>query len=410
MRTVTVGLAGSAFFAAVFLLLSGPLTAADWPQFRGPTGQGVSEDTGLPIQWSEKENVAWKVAIPGTGWSSPVIKDGQLWLTTATEEGRSLRAIRVDIESGEIVHNIEVFREEKPTKKHEKNSYATPTPILEDGRVYVHFGPQGTAALSDAGEILWKNQELSYVPGHGQGGTPELAGDLLVISCDGTDQQFVVALDKTTGKIRWRTLRKDAAMAFSTPLVIEQGSTRQVVSPGANRAVAYQLETGEELWSVSYKGFSNVPRPVFAHGLVYVASGFYNPVIYAVRPDGRGDVTESHVAWSTSRGVPLTSSPLVVGDEIYFVSDNGIASCLDAKTGRQHWRSRLTGAYSASPLYAGGHIYFQSEAGLTTVITPGKTFKSVAENQLDGRTFASPSPAGKAIFLRTETHLYRIEN
>lgn len=384
------------------------MPAGDWPQFRGPTGQGISEDSGLPIQWSESENIRWKVPIPGEGWSSPVIKDGRVWLTAATEGGRSLRAIAVDAGSGELIHNVEVFREDQPAKKHKKNSYATPTPILEGDRVYVHFGTQGTAALTDAGKVVWKNEELSYVPGHGQGGTPVLAGDLLVINCDGTDQQYVVALDKATGKIRWRTPRRDARMAFATPLLITEGSTRQVVSPGADRAVAYQLETGEELWSIRYGGFSNVPRPVFAHGLVFVASGFYNPVLFAVRPDGQGDVTESHVAWSTSRGVPLTSSPVVAGDELYFVSDNGIASCLDAKTGRQRWRSRLAGAYAASPLYAGGHIYFQSETGLTTVIKPGKTFERVAENQLDGRTFASPATVGGAIFLRTDTHLYRI--
>ena len=395
--------------SAIFLLTAGALPAGDWPQFRGPTGQGISDETGLPIQWSESENIKWKVPIPGEGWSSPVIKDGRVWLTAATEGGRSLRAIAVNVASGEMIHNVEVFREDQPTKKHKKNSYATPTPILEGDRVYVHFGTQGTAALTDAGKIVWKNEELSYVPGHGQGGAPELAGDLLVISCDGTDQQYVVALDKDTGKIRWRTPRRNARMAFTTPLAITEGGTRQVVSPGADRAVAYQLETGEELWSIRYGGFSNVPRPVFAHGLVFVASGFYNPVLFAVRPDGKGDVTESHVAWSTSRGVPLTSSPVVAGDAIYFVSDNGIASCLDAKTGQQRWRSRLAGAYVASPLYAGGHIYFQSETGLTTVIKPGKAFERVAENQLDGRTFASPAIVGGAIFLRTDTHLYRIE-
>ena len=394
-----------------FLLLgSVNLPAGDWPRFRGPTGQGVSEETELPVEWSEDENITWKTAIPGHGWSSPVIKDGQLWLTTATEDGRSLRAIAIDTTSGKIVHNVEVFSLERAAKKHAKNSHATPTPILEGSRVYVHFGPQGTAALSDTGEIIWRNQELTYKPGHGQGGTPELAGDLLVINCDGTDQQYVVALDKNSGEIRWQTPRRDAAMAFSTPLVIEDGGVRQVISSGANRAVAYDLETGRELWSIRYKGFSNVPRPVFAHGLVYVISGFYNPMLFAVRPDGRGDVTQSHVAWSTSRGVPLTSSPVVAGDEVYFVSDNGILSCLDAKTGRQHWRSRLTGVYAASPLYAAGRIYFQNESGLTTVIQPGKTFKKVAENQLDGRTFASIATVGKAIFLRTETHLYRIEN
>lgn len=395
-----------------FLLCLGGarLLAADWPQFRGPTGQGISEGTGLAVSWSETENITWKKAIPGHGWSSPVVEGGQLWLTAATDGGRSLRAIAVDPESGEIFHDIEVFRQDEPSKKHRKNSHATPTPILEDDRVYVHFGHQGTAALKDNGEILWRNRELRYEPGHGQGGTPALSRDLLIISCDGTDRQFVVALDKNTGKVRWNTPRTDAAMAFSTPLVIEHDGAPQVVSPGANRAVSYDLETGRELWSIRYGGFSNVPRPVYSHGLVFLSSGYYNPALYAIRPDGRGDVTATHVIWKMNRGVPLTPSPVVVGDEMYFVSDKGIASCVDAKTGEPHWRARMTGAYSASPLYAEGHIYFQNETGLTTVITPGRTFNKVAENQLDGRTFASIATVGKAMFLRTDTHLYRIEN
>ena len=393
----------------LFLCLGGQLLAADWPQFRGPTGQGISNETGLPVTWSETEDITWKKAIPGHGWSSPVVEGGQLWLTTATEEGQSLRAIAVDPGSGESLHNVEVCRQDAPSKKHTKNSHATPTPILEDSRVYLHFGTQGTAALMDNGELLWRNQDLEFQPGHGQGGTPALSGDLLIINCDGTDQQYVVALDKKTGKVRWKTPRTDARMAFSTPLVIEHGGAKQVVSPGANRVVSYDVETGKELWFVRYGGFSNVPRPVYAHGLVFASSGYYNPELYAIRPDGTGDVTDTHVTWKINRGVPLTPSPVIVGDELYYVSDKGIASCIDAKTGEPHWRSRLTGPHSASPLYAEGHIYFQSEEGLTTVIKPGKTFTKVAENQLDGRTFASIATVGKTMFLRTETHLYRIE-
>ena len=200
--------------------------------------------------------------------------------------------------------------------------------------------------------------ELQFQPGHGQGGTPALSGDLLIINCDGTDQQYVVALDKKTGKIRWKTPRTDAAMAFSTPLVIEHNGTKQVISPGANRVVSYDVATGKELWFVRYGGFSNVPRPVYAHDMVFASSGYYNPELYAIRPDGKGDVTDTHVAWKINRGVALTPSPVVVGDELYYVSDKGIASCIDAKTGEPHWRSRLSGPHAASPLYAEGHIYF----------------------------------------------------
>ena len=383
--------------------------AAEWPQFRGPSGQGQSLASELPLRWSESQNIAWKAAIPGEGWSSPVIADGQVWLTAAAEGGASLRAIALDQASGRVLHNVEVFRLPKPPSIHEKNSYASPTPILEPGRVYVHFGTLGTAALNRSGETIWKTQQLRYAHGHGGGGSPALDGDLLVISCDGTDQQYVVALDKNTGEIRWKTARHGGAMAYTTPLVIPRGEKRQAVSPGGNHAVSYDLETGKELWSVDYVGFSGVPRPVFAHGLVYITTGFYDPVLMAIRPDGSGAVTKTHVAWQWSRGVPLTPSPLIVGDELYMVSDNGIATCLDAKTGQELWRQRLGGGFSASPVSAGGQVYFLSESGEATVIRAGREFERLAVNQLDGRTLASPAIAGRAIYLRTDSHLYRIE-
>jgi outer membrane protein assembly factor BamB len=390
-------------------LLGGLAAPAEWPQFRGPSGQGQSPASGLPLKWSESENIAWKVALPGQGWSSPVISGGQIWLTAATERGASLRALALDQQSGRVLHNVEVFRVTGPPAIHEKNTYASPTPILEPGRVYVHFGTLGTAALNRQGEIIWKNQQLGYAHGHGAGGSPALAGDLLVISCDGTDQQYVVALDKNTGEIRWKTPRRGGAMAYTTPLVIPRGSGRQVVSPGGNHAASYDLESGRELWSVDYEGFSGVPRPVFAHGLVYVTTGFYNPILMALRPDGSGDVTRSHLAWQWGRGVPLTPSPLVEGGELYMVSDNGIASCLDAKTGQELWRQRLGGTFSASPVSAEGRIYFLNESGEATVIPAGRTFERLAANRLDGRTLASPALEGRAIYLRTDSHLYRIE-
>jgi outer membrane protein assembly factor BamB len=384
-------------------------TPVDWPQFRGQTGQGIAADATPPLEWSESRNITWKVEIPGKGWSSPVVSGDQIWLTTATEGGRSLRALALDLATGKLLHDVELFRYERPPRIQPKNSHASPTPIIEGGRVYVHFGTQGTAALTRDGEIVWKTTALKYEPGHGSGGSPVLWDDLLIISCDGIDRQFVVALDKNSGEIRWQTDRRGAQMAFSTPLVIEAGGRTQVVSPGAIRAISYDAATGKQLWSIRYGGFSNVPRPVFGHGLVYVSSGFYDPVLYAVRPDGAGDVTDSRIEWTYARGVPLTPSALLVGDEIYIVSDSGIATCLDAKTGREHWRSRLNGMFSASPVFAGGRIYFLDEDGRTTVIKPGTTFRELAMNEIDGRTLASIAVIGKIILLRSETHLYRIE-
>ena len=397
-------IAAAADLAAPHLLFAG-----DWPEFRGPSGQGYSDDTGLPLTWSESHNIVWKAPLPGRGWSSPVIAGNELWLTVSNEQGRSLRAISLDAETGQVRHDVEVFRFSRRPSIHQKNSYASPTPIIENERVYVHFGTLGTAALTRDGKVVWKNQQLRYQHGHGPGGSPALSGDLLIVNCDGTDVQYVAALDKNTGRIRWQTHRPSARMAFSTPLVIDAGDSPQVVSVGGDRAVSYDPESGEELWWIRFIGFSGVPRPVFGRGLVYLTSGFYNPMLFAVRPNGSGDVTSSHIAWQSSRGVPLTSSPLLVEEELYYVSDRGFVTCLDAKTGRRHWQARLGGAFSASPVYADGRIYFLNESGETTVITAGRKFNKLAQNQLGKRTLASIAVSGAAIFLRTESHLYRIE-
>ena len=381
----------------------------EWPQFRGPDGQGHASQKGLPTQWSETKNIAWKVPVAGRGWSSPVMAQGQIWLTSALDQGHSLRAVCLDEASGKILHDIEVFRAEEPGGIHTKNSYASPTPILEQGRVYVHFGDLGTACLATDGKLVWRTNELKYSHGHGPAGSPVHYHDLLIVSCDGTDVQYVAALDKHTGKVRWKTDRS-GGMAYSTPLVINVNGQDQVVSTGAAQAMAYEPDTGKEIWRIRYDdGYSEVPRPVYGQGLVFLASGYNTPWIYAVRPDGHGDVTESHIAWKLQKGAPLNPSPLLVGEELYLVSDQGIASCLDAKTSDKHWQKRLPGNYSASPLSADGKIYFTNEHGLTTVVEAGKDYRELAANQIDGDTLASLSVSGKAIFLRSGTHLYRIE-
>jgi outer membrane protein assembly factor BamB len=381
----------------------------DWPQFRGGTGQGHAEGTGLPLTWSESQNIVWKVPIEGLGWSSPVIVQGQLWLTTAADEGKSLRLLSLSPETGKSIHNVEVFRLDDPGSIHRKNSHASPTPLVEKGRVYVHFGGHGTGCVSSDGKVLWKTQDLKYNHRHGPGGSPVLFDDLLILSCDGTDVAFVVALDKQTGEIRWKTPR-DGPMAYSTPLVIHAGGRDQVISTGGDQVVSYEPRTGKEIWRCRYDGYSGVPRPVFGHGLVYVCSGYNTPHLFAIRPDGTGDVTDTHVAWSIkAEGAPLNPSPLLVGDELYLVNDRGIATCLDAKTGKRHWQNRLGGDFSASPLFADGRIYYLDENAKTTVIAPGLEFKVLATNSLDGRSLASLAVWGKSIFLRTDTHLYRIE-
>jgi len=394
----------------IFVLLILLIAVPDWPQFRGPTGQGVSDERNLPVTWSETKNIRWKTAIPGRGWSSPVIQGDRIWLTTATEEGRSLRAIAIDVNTGAIQQDVEVFRLKSPKLLNGKNSFASPTPVIEGDRVYLHFGAYGTACITQTGEIVWKTK-LEYDNGqHGPGGSPVLYDDLLIVSCDGLEQQFVVALDKATGKVRWKKMR-EGYQAYTTPLVVTLPGGDQVISPGAFQAIAYEPRTGKEIWRVKYaEGFSNVPRPVYGNELVYICTGFQEPSLLAVRLDGRGDVTESKIAWKLDRGIPRTSSPLLVGNELYIVSDNGIATCVDAKTGDELWRARLGGNYSASPIYADGRIYFLSEEGESIVIAPGRQLKHLATNQLDGPILASMAVSHNSFFIRSATHLYRISN
>jgi outer membrane protein assembly factor BamB len=405
-------LAGARFGALAIVLLAASTAAAqEWPEFRGPGGQGHSPARGLPLEWSETSNVAWKTRLPGLGWSSPVVAGGRVWVTTAIEQRSvSLRVMAFDAATGRELVNVEVFN--IPASRRElnpKNSWASPTPVLDGDRVYVHFGADGTAALAVTGEILWQAR-FDYQSQHGAGGSPIVYRDLLIVNCDGSDTAFVIALDKHTGKVKWRTNRGlPADQAYTTPLIIRAAERDQLISVGAFRARAYDPLDGREIWRVRYdEGFSNVPRPVFAHGLVYIATGFQQPALLAVRPDGRGDVTRTHVAWTLSRGAPLTPSPIAVGEELYLVTDGGIASCLDAKTGAVIWQSRLGGTYSASPVFADGRLFFSSEQGITTVIAPGRAPRRVALNKLDGAVLASIAIAGQSFFIRTDTHLYRI--
>ena len=398
--------------ALALVLATAGLAAAgdDWPQFRGPTGQGLSSERGLPLEWSETRNVVWKTPVPGLGWSSPVVAGGRVWVTTAVKDrGGSLRALAFDVETGREVVNAEVFRTRNVDLLNPKNSRASPTPIVDGDRVYVHFGADGTAALTTSGEVVWKTQ-FSYESQHGNGGSPVLYGDLLIFSCDGSDEAFVVALDKKTGKVRWKTYRHQPwDQAYSTPLVIRVGDRDEVVSVGAHRAAAYDPRSGKEIWRVDYAdGFSNVPRPVYGQGLVYIATGFLQPALLAVRPDGAGDVTKTHIAWTLRRAAPLTPSPLLAGDELYVVNDQGISTCLDARSGEPRWQQRLGGNYSASPVLADGRIYFLSEGGVTTVIAADKTFRKLATNQLDGATLASIAVSNGSLFIRSDSHLYRI--
>jgi outer membrane protein assembly factor BamB len=413
----------STLAALVFLAVPpAAARAADWPQFRGPDGQGHSTAQGVPLAWSETENITWKTAVPGHGWSSPSIQGSQIWLTSATEDNHSLRAYCIDRGSGRIVHDVEVFHLDDPGSIHANNSQASPTPAIDADGVYVHYGAHGTACLSTDGRIEWKTK-LDYNHGHGPAGSPVICGDLVVISCDGTDVQYVVALDKKTGQTRWKHDRQhisdarrkgelEAPMAYCTPLVLELGGQQQVVSLGSDAVVAYEPASGQELWWFSFSGYSNVSRPVYGQGLLFFSSGFGTPTFYAARVPGDGDLTESGKVWTSTKSglVPLDVSPLLVGNELYTITDSGIGVCYDAATGKQHWTSRLGGKFWASPVYADGRIYCTDEQATTTVFRPGTRFERLAVNKLPGNAQASPAIVDGAIFLRTDTHLYRIDN
>jgi outer membrane protein assembly factor BamB len=390
----------------------------NWPQFRGPRGDGSSQATGLPLTWSETEHVRWKTAIHGRGHSSPVVWDGQIWLTTATEDGHRLFAVGVDRASGRILHDVPVFVVEHPQPIAALNTYASPTPVVEAGRVWVHFGTYGTACLDTAsGKLLWSRDDLHCDHFRGPGSSPIIYRNLLVLHFDGIDVQYLTALNKNTGKTVWKTDRStdfagadgDLRKAYSTPLLAEVDGRRLLLSAGAKAAMAYLPASGEEVWKIRYDGFSNTSRPLFGEGLAFINTGFGKPELWAVRPEGLGDVTETHVVWKLNKSVPAKPSALLVGPQIYMVDDRGIASCIEARTGEVLWHERIGGEFSSSPIWTDGRIYVFDENGKSTVLADGRQFKLLATNHLDAGCMASPAVAGKSLLVRTKTHLYRIE-
>jgi len=408
-----------ALILVTLLSASSGLSGENWPQFRGPQGNGHADAAGLPIRWSEKENVVWKTPVHDLGWSSPVIWKDAIWMTTATTDGRQSFAVCIDRASGKLIHDVKVFDTEKPEHVATFNSYASPTPVIEDGRLYVHYGTYGTACLdSGSGKVLWTRRDLHCDHHEGPGSSPMLSGDLLIFNVDGRDVQYVVALDKATGKTVWKTNRsvdysrfpENIRKAFCTPIVIASDGRRQLVSPAAKAMMGYDPDSGKELWRVRYDGWSVTPRPVFGHGLIYLVTDYERPELWAVRPGGSGDLSTDHVVWKITKSVPSRPSLLLIDDLLYMVNSTGIATCVEANTGRLVWQERMGGAYSSSPLYADGRIYFFNHEGTATVVRPGRKYTVLAVNKLDGEdVMASPAVAGKSLFVRTRTDLYRIE-
>ncbi len=388
-------------------------SAGDWPQFRGPSSDGHAVGPATPVEWSDTKNVAWKTRVSGFGWSSPVVVEGRVFVTTAVPRGESLslRAMAFDAATGKTIWDREVRAVEKAPSIHAKNSHASPTPVVRDSSVFVHFGALGMARLATSdGTVQWSCFELDYPPVHGSGGSPVLHDGKLVIVCDGSKDPFVAAVDAKTGKVAWKTPRGVKARishSFVTATVAIVDGKAQVMAPGPDHFAAYDLASGAELWRVLAPGWSVVPQPALGHGLVIYNHDYDHPELMAVKLGGKGDVTDSHVVWRIKRGAPSTPSPLLVGDELYFVSDDGIASCVNAKTGDRHWMERLGGNFSASPIFANGRVLFLNEAGRATWVKADKEFAVLGTNEVPGRTFATPAFLDGAMYLRTDETLYK---
>jgi len=406
-------------FKILLPLLAAATAVADdnWPQFRGPDGNGHAKARKLPVTWSETNNIVWKVPVHDEGWSSPVIYGKQIWLTTARPDGKELFALCFDIDTGKVIHDVKLFDVEKPDKITQANTYASPTPLIEKGRVFVNFGTYGTAALdTGTGKVIWSRRDINCNHHMGPGSSLASFENLLVFHVDGMDQQYVIALDKATGATAWKTprsvdysgIRPEWRKAFSTPAVARVAGRTQLVSVGSHATMGYDASTGEELWKVRYVGWSAATRPVCGDGMVYMINDYDHPKLFAIRLDGKGDVTGTHIAWSITNRVSSTPSPLLVDDLLYFINDQGFLFCVEAKTGQAVWEQKIGGIFGTSPLYAADRIYLFSRAGSGTVLKPGRKPEVLSTNQLDGTFMASPAVADNSIFLRSKTHLYRI--
>jgi outer membrane protein assembly factor BamB len=413
-----------------------PAAVADWPEFRGPWGdghvsaQGETNLRGLPLQWSETENVKWKTAIPDRGWSTPVVLGNQVWLTAATVDGHDFFAICVDADSGNVRFNVPLFHYENPEplgNGASMNCYATPSSVIEPGRVYVHFGSFGTACLdTQTGKILWKRSDLPCRHYRGPSSSLVSCQNLVILTMDGADLQYVAALDKKTGATVWKTPRSvewndqnttsqmvkdgDRRKAHSTPLIVTVAGKPLMLSGGAKAAYGYDPLTGKELWRVQYNDWSTAPRPLFQDGIAYFVTGLDKCEMIAVKTDGQGDVTDSAVLWRLRTHIGKYASPLLVDGLIYTAADQSFVTCVDSSTGEVVWTERIGGSYAASPIYADGRLYFFSQEGTTTVLKPGRTFTPLSTNSLPDGFMASPAASGKSFFLRTRTSLYRVES
>lgn len=402
---------------AATLMLAMPLFAENWPEYRGPSADGIVKAIGLPTKWSDKENVKWKTPLPGRAWSSPVIWDNQIWLTNATPDGTEMYAVCIEKKTGKILLNEKLFTNTSPQEIHKLNSYGSPSPVVEKGRVYVHFGTYGTACYdTNTLKKLWSRTDLSCTHSVGPGSSPVLYKNSLILTMDGIDVQYMIALNKETGDTVWKTPRRidysntheEMRKSFCTPRIVETATGPQLISQAAQAAFAYNPDTGKEIWRIPFVGYSNASRLLVGHDMAYFCTGFNRAELIAVRLDGKGDLSQSKIAWRYGKAVPTKPSPLLVDDLLYLISDGGIVTCLEAKTGNEVWKERLEGNYSASPIVTNNLIYFFSQEGKATLLKTGRKFEKVGENTMSKGFMASPAVSGKNLYLRTEDALYCI--
>ncbi len=393
----------------------------NWTHFRGSNLDGVSHNTGLPVQWNDSVGVVWKEPVHGKGHSSPVVNHSRIWLTTASAGGKQLYALCYDLNSGRLIHDILVFQPDSALSIHTLNSYATPTPAVADDAVYVHFGSMGTACIDpETGKVKWKRTDLLCDHVQGPASCPFIYRNLLILHYEGVDIQYIVALDRETGQLIWKTIRPQeyytgvdpiARKAYSTPIVIHVDGRDMLISSGSEVCIAYDPMTGKEIWRITYTSDSSIAMPLYCDGILLISTGFGSPVrLMAVNPKGSGNITKTNILWQTDKDVPGINTPVAVNGRLYMIQEHGTVTCLNVKTGAVIWKNRLKGEFYSSPIAADGKVYFPGKQGVTFVLKEGDTFNLLSQNKTSGEIMATLAVSGKSLLLRTSMALYRIQS
>ncbi len=411
----------------IVISLSGILSGqgSNWSHFRGSNLNGMAASGNLPVNWNDSLNILWKTEVSGKGWSSPVVWGDQIWITSATPEGTEMYALCYSLRSGREIFKIKLFQQDKIYGKHDLNTYATPTPCIEQGFVYVHFGTTGTACLNTSdGSVVWKRSDLNCEHVQGPASSPVIYKNMLILHLEGTDVQYIAALDKTTGKTIWKTdrprelydkLQPIGKKAYITPIVISVNGKDLLISNGSAVCIAYDVKTGKEVWRIVQGEDSTIAMPFFENGLVYFYTSFVTErdgkqycELFAVDPSGSGDVTSSHIVWRLREPILQLLTPLIKDGLIYSINTKNQLRCLEAKTGKIFYTQKMTGRYNSSPVYSNGLIYFTSLSGETSVIREGRKYELVAKNKLKGEIQATPAISGDRLIIRTSSDIYCI--